>query len=211
MTDALSLAVAVLALFISGLTAWLTLLRRGAVEMTQPTVIFFGNDSGGFGPPKIYLRALLYPTAKRGRVIQSLHATLARNETRQTFNIWVYGDKNTLLRGSGLYVGETGVVADHHFVLPNDAQFSFVEGVYRLEIIAQIGGDKAPTTLWTQTLELTRDLAKGLEDRHTGVYFDWGPDSRRYIPHLRNAPTAPTPQDLAEAIGIPRSFDDSVT
>ncbi len=95
MIGALSLAIAALALFISGLTAWLILLRRGTVRMTQPTMIFFGHDAGGFGPPKVYLRALLYPTAKRGRVIQSMHATLARNETRQTFNIWVYGDKNT--------------------------------------------------------------------------------------------------------------------
>ena len=113
-----------------------------------------------------------------------------------------------MLRGSGLFVGETGVVADHHFVLPSDAQFSFVEGVYRLEIIAEIVGDKAPTTLWTQTLDVTRDLATGLQDHHTGVYFDWGPDSRRYIPHLRKAPIAPTPQELAEAIGIPRTLDE---
>ena len=35
-----------LALAVSAVTAWLTLFRRGALKMTQPTVIFFGPDGG---------------------------------------------------------------------------------------------------------------------------------------------------------------------
>jgi hypothetical protein len=95
MTDPIALAISTLALCVSGLTAWLTLLQRGTVRMTQPTVIYFGPDAprhnGGKPSPKIYLRALLFATSKRGRVIESMHASLQRNESKQNFNVWVHG------------------------------------------------------------------------------------------------------------------------
>jgi hypothetical protein len=87
--------------------------------MTQPTVIFFGPDTPRAREdtplPKVFLRTLLFSTSKRGRVIESMHVALSRNETHQNFNIWVYGDEK-LVRGSGLFVGETGVAATHHFL-----------------------------------------------------------------------------------------------
>src|SRR5579862_7874181 len=107
MTEPLTLSISVLALAVSASTAWLTLLRRGVVKMTRPTVIFFGPDrprSPDDPPlPKVYLRTLLFATSKRGRVIESMHVSLARNETHQNFNIWVYGEREKLVRGSGLF------------------------------------------------------------------------------------------------------------
>ena len=85
MTEASSLTISVLALCISAVTAWLTLFRRGTVKMTQPTVIFFGPDNPTSRdeppPPKVFLRTLLFATAKRGRVVESMHVALSRNET----------------------------------------------------------------------------------------------------------------------------------
>jgi len=46
MADPISVAISILALSVSAVTAWLTLFRRGSVKMAQPTVIFFGPDSG---------------------------------------------------------------------------------------------------------------------------------------------------------------------
>jgi len=151
-TDPLSITISALALCVSSATAWLTLFRRGTVKMTQPTVIYFGPDApraGNASPlPKVYLRTLLFATSKRGRVIESIHATLARNETRQTFNIWVYGEER-LVRGSGLFVGEAGVEANHHFLTPKDAvSFRFVEGHYKLEVFARLLGDQKQTPLF---------------------------------------------------------------
>jgi hypothetical protein len=40
MIDPFSLAISTLSLGIASVTAWLTLFRRGTIEMTQPTVIF---------------------------------------------------------------------------------------------------------------------------------------------------------------------------
>src|SRR5216684_1456715 len=99
--------ISVVSLLVSITTAWLTLFRRGTVKMTQPTIIFFGADvprSKRDAPlPKVCLRTLLFATAKRGRVVESMHVALSRNETHQNFNIWVYGDQQ-LVRGSGLFV-----------------------------------------------------------------------------------------------------------
>src|ERR1700730_660906 len=122
LADPFATTLSVLVLVVSGVTAWLTLFRRGTVRLTQPTVVYFGPDGGlptRAPKPKVFLRTLLFATSKRGRVIESMHVTRTRSETRQNFNIWVYGN-DKLVRGSGLFVGETGVSANHHFLMPSD-------------------------------------------------------------------------------------------
>jgi hypothetical protein len=153
MVDPLSLAISTLSLAILATTAWLTLFRRGTVKMTQPTVIFLVPDTprlhGDTPLPKVYLRTLLFATSKRGRVIESMHVSLSRNEMHQNFNIWVYGEREKLVRGSGLFVGETGISANHHFLVPEDAKsFSFIEGHYKLEVFAHLLGDLKPIRLF---------------------------------------------------------------
>jgi len=205
MADPFSLTISTLALAVSGVTAWLTLFRRGTVKMTRPTIIHFGSDSSGSSEepsPKVYLRTLLFSTSKRGRVIESMYLALARNETHQNFNIWVHGD-DKLVRGSGLYVGERGVAANHHFLTPRDAtSFRFTEGRYRINVYARILGDRQPTLLFTHTLEITREIAARLEEPDTGLYFDWGPDSSRYLTHVDKRPEQRRPDGFLEFLGV---------
>jgi hypothetical protein len=98
MTDPIATTISILALTISSLTAWVTLFRRGTISMTQPTVIFFGPDAirspKMAGDPKVYIRTLLFSSSKQGRIVESMHVTLARNETRQNFNIWCTATTN---------------------------------------------------------------------------------------------------------------------
>ena len=206
MGDPITISVAILALAVSATTAWLTLFRRGTVAMTQPTVIFFGPDKPGLGekvsPPKIYLRCLLFATSKRGRIIESMHVTLSRNESIQNFNIWVYGDEK-LVRGSGLFIGETGVATNHHFLTPKDgAKFAFLEGTYRLQVFAHLLGDSSKKLLFAQSLEIKSDVAVALEAPGTGLYFDWGPDSSAYLTHIEKRPPSPDPNDFIELLGL---------
>jgi hypothetical protein len=123
----LALVVSCLALGLSTLTAWLSLLRKGELRMTQPTQIYFGPDGGfepGKAPSKVYLRSMLYATGKRGWVVENMFARVRRGETQQNFNIWVYGDQNSSLqRGARLFISETGIITNHHFVVPPDAKF----------------------------------------------------------------------------------------
>lgn len=207
MVDSLPITISVLSLAVSAVTAWLTLFRVGTVKMTQPTVIFFGPDTprshDEAALPKVYLRMLLFSTSKRGRVVESMHVALARNEMHQNFNIWVYGERGDLVRGSGLFVGETGVAASHHFLTPDDgSSFRFTEGHYRLDVFAHILGDRNPIRLFSQTLDIPRDIAASLEEPGTGLYFDWGPDSSRYLPHVEKRAPAPDPEQFMEILGL---------
>jgi hypothetical protein len=188
--DAVSIGIAGTALAVSITNAYLTLFRRGTVRMTQPTTIYFGPDgSAKHSPlPKVYLRTLLYSTSKRGQIIESMFVKLHRGESVQTFNIWVYGE-DSLARGSGLYVGENGVVCDHHFLLPKDGtQFDFLQGEYKLEIYASLVNRSQSLLLASVKLSVSDRIAEQLQDKEYGAYFDWGPDSRQYHPHPRQRP-----------------------
>jgi hypothetical protein len=155
--------------------------------MTQPTVVFFGPDGSEFDSEKnkVYLRTLLYSTAKRGHVLESLYIALHRNESKQNFNIWVYGEKGNLQRGSGLFIPQEGVTFNHHFLLPADgANFSFLAGAYKLIVYAKFVGDRASQELMNITLSINKSQAAKLAESNTGIYFDWGPDQQTYHSHI---------------------------
>ena len=183
-----SLVVAILALLISGLTAWLTLLKRATVKMTQPTVIYFGPDGDGArdrSSLKVYLRTLLYATAKRGCIVESMFVRLRRGETAQNFNVWVYGDER-LIRGSGLFVPEAGLTTNHHFLLPSDGTtFTFLPGAYTVELLASVVGEKSARTLKSIRLAVSTEQSAELLEPKRGIYFDWSPDTDQYHAHVR--------------------------
>lgn len=181
--EIVSLIFSLLALVIAGITAWLTLLKKGEIRMTQPTLIYFGPD-GNEGPPKVFLRTLLYSTSKRGQIIQNMFVKLQRGESKQTFNVWVYGD-SSLARGSGLFVGVEGIACNHHFLLPKDGtQFEFLPGDYTVEVYVSLVGQVHTVNAYNITLTLSESHAKLMQSKSSGVYFDWGPDSKRYSAHV---------------------------
>jgi hypothetical protein len=197
-----ALVISALALATSAVTAWLTLFRGGTVKMTHPSVIFLGPDSGppADRKPKVYLRTLLFCTAKRGRVIESMYVTLRHNESRQNFSVWVNGD-DRLSRGSGMFVGETGVVANHHFLTPrDDNSFRFQEGSYHLEVHAKLIGEKSSVRLFSHQLLIDKKQSEALIDPQTGIYFDWGPDAGRYLSHIEVNPPKISSAEVLEGL-----------
>jgi hypothetical protein len=192
-----SIIIASLSFVVSATTAWLSLLRAGTVKMTRPTTIAF-LDSRGSDGPKVYLRTLVYSTARRGQVIESMFVRLRRGQSHQTFNVWVYGEKD-LARGSGLYVGHEGRTFNHHFVLPKDGtKFQFLPGDYSLEIFAALV-NSSPLRLAEVQLVLSDQQAEALKDKHCAVFFDWGPDSGKYHAHIdRREPQL----DITEALNL---------
>jgi hypothetical protein len=190
MKDMLPIGISMLSLVIASITAWLTL-RRGTVRMTRPTLVFFGPDGPG-GPPKVFLRTLLYSTGKRGRIIENMFIRVRRGESLQTFNVWIYGD-GPVARGSGLYVGDGGVAANHHFLLPRDeTSFGFIGGTYRLEVFAALVGDRRTMSLAKIQLILAEPHAEAMRSRHAGVFYDWDPDSREYLASLDERSSLPS-------------------
>jgi hypothetical protein len=189
----ISLVVSVLALALSALTAWLTLLRKGTVRMTRPTVIFFGPDGGPPSkdlPLKVFLRTLLYSTSKRGRILESMWVCLRRGETSQNFNIWTYGEKKQLSRGSGLFVPESGVASNHHFLLPADGtSFHFLAGKYTVQVFASLVGQSRSVLLHVAHLEVSPEQAEVLKKNgNPGLYFDWGPEAGKYHASMHSMP-----------------------
>src|SRR5215210_4487155 len=67
MSNWIAIGISTLALLVSGLTAWFTLLHRGDLRMTKPTVVFFRPDGGHHDKPhlKVFLRTLLYSRSRR--------------------------------------------------------------------------------------------------------------------------------------------------
>ena len=184
-----SIIISCISLLIAAVTAWLTLFRRGTLAMTQPTMLFFGPDGGKPDEPKVFLRTLLYSTSQRGQLIESMFVRLRRKESVQVFNIWVYGERQpTLVRGSGLHVGQEGVAFNHHFALPKDGtRFEFLPGDYVVEVFAKVVNRSDSKLLWRLNLNLVDTLAAEMKKHGAGVYFDWGPDSKQYHAHIREA------------------------
>ena len=183
----ISILISILALSVSGLTAWRTLFKRGKLLMTQPTSIFFGPDGGFFESTinKVYLRTLLYSSSRKGQVVESMHVTLERGETKQNFSIWVHGQKGDIARGSGLFVTHEGVTLDHHFLLPPDgSDFKFLAGDYKLKVFAKLVNSSEPIQLYAIPLVVMQSQAENLKQKNAGLYFDWGPDQRKYYSHI---------------------------
>jgi len=192
MPETLSITISIIAIAISAVTAYLTLFRRGTVRMTLPTVIYFGPDGrspqGRKSSAKVFFRTLLYATSKRGRIVESMFVRLRRGESSQNFSIWVYGN-DSLSRGSGIFVGENGVAWNHHFLLPADGTaYEFTPGEYLIEIFATLVGSRHSLKLHEVRLLLDAHIAEQLKNSENGLYFDWGPDSGRYHPHVRQCP-----------------------
>jgi hypothetical protein len=184
-----SLLISALALAVSVVTAWLTMLRRGHLGMTRPSLIGFLYDLPG-GGQKIFFRSMLYATGKRGHIIEAMYLVVQRGESRQSFNFWMYGETASLRIGSGLRIGEDGVSSNHHFMLAKDQElrFGFDAGAYVVDVYAAVLNRKASLHLTTLHLILSEEQALGLSAKRNGVLFTWDIESRRYKGHALDAP-----------------------
>lgn len=202
MIASIGLAISILALAVSAVTAWMSLFRRGHISMTRPMVIYFGPDGSRYGieprHQKVFFRTILYSTGKRGQIIENMFIRLHRGETRQNFNIWVYGDDD-LRRGSGLFVPEEGITTNHHFLPPSDSEsFQFAAGHYALDVYATTVGTVHVRLLFTVHLDVSQEEAQALGQGNAGLYFDWGPDAGRYQHKI--TPPPPPPHELVSAL-----------
>lgn len=195
--DIVTAGLSATAFLLSATTAWVTLRRRGKLYLPRPAQIYFGSERtaalGRALSPKVYLRCTLFSSGKRGHIVESLYVRLRRGETAQVFNIWVFGEKE-LSRGGGLYVGEQGVVSNHHALLPEDGtSLPWLEGEYVLEVFAALVPGSRTVRLLETRLALGAAEVVALKEGTAGVFFDWSPEARTYQRHVR----PPVPRALA--------------
>jgi len=178
----LALVISVFSVLVSMTVAWITLLRRGTLHMTQPVQIafVFENDK-----PKIFLRTLLYATGKHGYVIEGLYLKILRGEVNHTFGFWSYGERNELIVAGGLRISEDGAAFNHHFLDINEySNFDFLEGEYVVETYARVANRSNPRLLSTAKLALSATEASVLRFRRAGVLFTRQPETGIYHPSL---------------------------
>lgn len=175
--------VSIIALAVSLFTLWFTILRRGTVCSTHPSFIAFRYDFVQKAVPqaKIFFRALLFCTGKRGQVIELLFLRVREGSRQAEFSFWGYGDKD-LVRGSGLFVPEIGVATNHHFnPVDDETLFRFSHGTYSMELMAKLVGRDRLVSLWNVTLEISAGVFDSTISRETAIFYSWSPEQRCYI------------------------------
>ncbi len=189
-TTPLTILLSVGSFTLSLYTLWLTQLHRGRVRMTRPTLIFMARE--GDGRYKIFLRTHLFSTAARGRVIENMYVRLTNRTGTHIFDLWGYGETDKLMLGSGLFVSQTGVTFNHHFVLRrDDSSFLFWDGEYQLELFANIVGNQHAVRLTEIDLFVDGQMAAELvQIRQLGAFFEWDAEQRKYTSRVERRDTA---------------------
>lgn len=178
--------ISLLSLGVSVVTMYFAWLRRGSLRMTKPSILFFGFDETPKRTAKVFIRTLLYSSSAKGQVIETMYAKLYFGGNEQIFSFWGYMETNELMPGSGLFVGQTGVVASHHFVQSaHHPTYQFAAGTYAVEVYASLVGQKAPIRLARISLTVDSRQAEALGSG-SGVLFELQPDSGSYVGHLNN-------------------------
>lgn len=175
-----SFMISVVSVVLSITVAWLTLIHRGTLRMTQPVHVAFTYENDT--QPKIFLNTLLYATGKRGYVIEGMFLKVKQPDSMRTFGFWGYGETNALKVAGGLRVPEEGVAYNHHFLQIGDIDSGyFPKGEYEIAVYARMVNRKVPKLLTTIKVSLSAEEATRLHlDR--GVLFTWNPDTGTYHP-----------------------------
>jgi len=180
-----SIGISTLSLAVSLVTAYLAWFARGQLKATKPALIFFGYDLEQKPVPKIFLRTLLYSTAARGNVVESLYVKLQHDGVSQTFKVWGYGATKVEVQGSGLYVGREGIALNHFFNLRDQTAFRFTSGHYETQMLARLAGRAHPILLSKIDLVLTEQEAINIGS-DAGIVFELDPESDTYVGRMQN-------------------------
>ena len=174
-----------LSLGVSGTTMYVAWLRRGRLGMTAPTLVQLGFEPGNRATARIVLRTLLYSTAPNGKMVERLFVKLARDGREQTFGVWGHGWTTDLAPGSGLFVPQAGVSANHHFALSlSQPAYEFAAGEHTLQVFARLAGDSKSVPLSEFKLTLEPRHTAALAQRQT-VQFELEPDTEAYLGQVR--------------------------
>ena len=121
-------------------------------------------------------------------MVESMYARLTCGGVTQVLGFWGYGPAKELAAGGGLFVGQTGVSANHHFVLSvHHTGYEFVAGDYAIQVFAREAGRSAETLLSEFDITLRPEHEHALAQR-LGVMFELEPDSQSYLGHTKERP-----------------------
>jgi hypothetical protein len=127
--------------------------------------------------PSLAAGVHLYATAQRGAIVEAMFARVTRAGITLELELWVYSKKHSLVRGSGIHVGQEGVTCDHHFLFPEGEEvFQWQPGEYTVEILGTIVGKRG----LHRFVQLKLVLDEAIREPGDSVFFDWQPGSGTY-------------------------------
>jgi hypothetical protein len=180
--DVITTSMSVASLLLSGYALWLVQFNHGRLKMTQPTLLCMKRELPSMRP-KIFFRTLLFTTGPKGRAIENMFLRVRQDYGTYTFDFWGHTENGKLTLGSGLFVGSTGIVSDHHFNPSGEApsDFLFVNGNYVVEVFATVIGRQKSEKLIRLTFTLDSQQAAELVQIPTrDLYLLWNADTRSY-------------------------------
>lgn len=195
LTTALPIALSTASFIVSAYTLWIAHLRRGRLQMTQPMMIFVGRDDPM--TPKFWLRTLLFSSGSKGHVIENMILRVRDPlGAAHNFDFWTYEDNGKQQRGSGLHIGNEGIVLNSNFLLrENREQFYFITGEWILELVVRVLGIKKSFSLKTVTITINgQQSAEIIQILDLGIFFDWDAQNSLYVGHAERRPFNSQPQ-----------------
>jgi hypothetical protein len=180
-----SMIISTVSLLLSITVTIATLWHRGKLNMLRPMLIGFLSEEG---QPKLFMRAMMYATGKRGRMVEALFLTVRRGDSAEVFNFWMYGETKPEIIGSGLMVGENGVALNHYFLPPKGTAFRFLAGAHLIEVHAKILNLSKVVVLTSVNLSLSEELTTAFADPSIGILFRWMADSQCYRGEVHEPP-----------------------
>ena len=198
MTALLGLAISILALAVSAVTAYVTLFRRGRILMTQPTVIYFGPDGSRHGMErrhqKVFFRTLLYSTGKRGHIVDK-HIHLPSNVAKRGRTLTSGCTATTSCAGEVAFLSRKSALRQIIIFCRRQiwSPLNSLWAIMYLEVFAAVAGTARVQSLFAYaTLDLSPEMADTLSQGQFGpLYLDWGPDPGRYHPNVKAPPPRP--------------------
>lgn len=180
-----SIIISTVSLLLSITVTIATLWYRGRLHMLRPMPIGFLSEEG---QPKLFMRAMMYATGKRGRMVEALFLRVQRGDSTEVFNFWMYGETKPEIIGSGLMVGENGLALNHYFLPPKGTAFRFLAGAYFIELHAKILNRSKLAVLTSVKLSLSEEFAATFADPSIGILFRWLADSQCYRGEVHEPP-----------------------
>jgi hypothetical protein len=66
-------------------------------------------------------------------------------------------------------------------------------------VFASVVGWTSPHRLTSVRVSISESLAQQMQAPEMGIYFDWGPDSQSYLPHLKTSRYVERPSQAPES------------
>jgi len=124
-----------------------------------------------------------------------MYVVLASEGRKESFILWGYGDQN-LAVGGGIFVGEQGLVANHHFLnSPLNAPYQFKNGACRLEVFAKLIDRTKSLLLFSTDLFINEEQCAALSHPRNSIIFVLNPGDRTYSSYVD---TKPVPVDAVQ-------------